>query len=292
MLNSFKLVLKSNYQIFKGIRRLLSVAGFFEQKANAVTDEFWSGRIEQVLQCPDNEKIRRVPNAGLIEGDTQMMHNGVRIHVGSYYGDGNTVLLWRNKGVHEPQEEKVFEEILEYLPSNATMLELGAFWAFYSMSFQRKIRSGTNYLIEPDPHALLSGKHNFRLNGFTGHFFNYGISDTCEAKPGMTPTITVDQFLTDQKIGHLHILHSDIQGYELKMLSGAKNNLQAGNIDYVFISTHSNELHESCKSFLVEMDYQILCDANLDETFSWDGLIVAKHSRISTPETLSISKRK
>lgn len=292
MLNSFKLVLKSNYQIFKGIRRLLSFAGFFEQKANAVTDEFWSGRIEQVLQCPDNEKIRRVPNAGLIEGDTQMMHNGVRIHVGSYYGDGNTVLLWRNKGVHEPQEEKVFEEILDYLPSNATMLELGAFWAFYSMSFQRKIRSGTNYLIEPDPHALLSGKHNFRLNGFTGHFFNYGISDTCEAKPGMAPTITVDQFLTDQRISHLHILHSDIQGYELKMLSGAKNNLQAGNIDYVFISTHSNELHEGCKSFLMEMDYQILCDANLDETFSWDGLIVAKHSRISTPETLSISKRK
>lgn len=217
------------------------------------------------------------------------MHNGLKIHVGSYYGDGITVLLYKNKGVHEPQEEKVFEQVLSLLPPGSTMLELGAFWGFYSMSFQARIKNGRNFLIEPDSHALLIGKHNFRLNKFTGYFFNYFISD--ENLPGHVPTITVDQFLADNKMTHLSILHSDIQGFELKMLTGARHSLIEGKIDYLFISTHSNELHQGCIDYLINLDYKILCDANLDETYSWDGLIVAKHKNISGPDSFEISKR-
>jgi len=289
MINSLKILLKRNYFLFKLLRFPLSIFGFFKRKSAAIVDESWRERINVVLESPDNKLIKRVANAGQIEKDIQVMHNGVKIHVGSYYGDGATVLLHRNKGVHEPQEEKVFEQVLSFLPANSTMLELGAFWGFYSMSFQAKIKNARNFLIEPDPHALISGKHNFRLNNFKGIFFNYFVSD--ENVPGKVPTITVDQFLADNAIPHLSILHSDIQGFELRMLAGAKNSLTNGKIDYIFISTHSNDLHRSCIDYLMNYDYKILCDANIDETYSWDGLIVARHKNISIPESLQISKK-
>jgi hypothetical protein len=183
----------------------------------------------------------------------------------------------------------VFNEIIKLAPPNSTMLELGAFWAFYSMSFLRKVENGVSYLIEPDPHALLSGKNNFKLNNLKGNFYNYYVSDTNSA--GQVPTTTVDHFLETNNIPRLHILHSDIQGYELKMLIGAAQHLKDGTIDYIFISTHSNDLHDQCINYLKKYEYQILCDANLEETYSWDGLIVAKHKNIKGPTQLSISKR-
>jgi hypothetical protein len=265
------------------------LTGYFKRKVNSPVEDIWTGRIGTVMLSPDNQSITRVHGAGEIDRDLQIMHNGVKIHVGSYYGDGNTVLLHKNKGVHEPQEEKAFEEILTQLPANSTMLELGAFWAFYSMSFQKKIKNGINYLIEPDPHALLSGKNNFKLNKMKGHFFNYYVSST--ELPGSVPTISIDRFLELNMISRLTILHSDIQGFELKMLEGAAHHLQEAKIDYIFISTHSNELHADCIEYLKGFDYQILCDADLDETYSWDGLIVAKHIRVRGPNTLHISKK-
>lgn len=289
-MNFLKLALKHNYRMFKLLRLPVVAIGAFKRKAYAVVDDFWRSRIDLVMESPDNAFISRVDNAGKIEGDVQVMHNGLKIHVGSYYGDGNTVLLHQNKGVHEPQEERVFNEVLELLPRDATMLELGAFWSFYSMTFQAKIDNGVNFLIEPDPHALLSGKHNFRLNNLKGKFFNYFISD--ENVPGRIPTITVDQFLEDNRITHLDVLHSDIQGFEMKMLVGAQSSMKQGKIDYLFISTHSNDLHHACIKFLDQFGYKIMCEADLDATYSWDGLIVARRAALQGPESFEIYKKR
>lgn len=64
----------------------------------------WNKRIALVIESPDNSKIKRVGNAGKIEGNFQIMHNGQRIHIGSYYGKPIVTMLKKNKGVHEPQE--------------------------------------------------------------------------------------------------------------------------------------------------------------------------------------------
>jgi len=286
---SISLLLKSNYFLFKAVRIPLAMTGYFKKKISSPIEDTWVNRINTVLLSPDNQRIKRVRGAGEIKGDIQIMHNGLKIHAGSYYGDGNTVLLYRNHGVHEPQEEKVFEEIIRLLSPQSVMLELGSFWGFYSMSFQQQVANGINYLIEPDPHALLSGKNNFRLNNLKGNFFNYYVSDTIVG--GKVPTTTIDSFLRTNKIQRLNILHSDIQGFELKMLLGASQYLKEGKIDYIFISTHSNELHNECKNYLQGFEYQILCDADLDETFSWDGLIVAKYKNLAGPDNLVISKK-
>lgn len=289
MISQISLWIKSTYPLFKLVRNALSWTGYYKGILKKEPPADWKERIDTVMRCPDNQLISRVANAGEISGDTQVMHNGIRIHIGSYYGDGNTHLLYRNRGVHEPQEEKVFDEIVKLLPPDATMIELGSFWAFYSMTFLMHRPAGKSFLVEPDHHALVSGKNNFRLNNLRGSFFNHFVGDA--VVPGAVSTITVDHFMTEHRLQRLNMLHADIQGAELNMLKGAMNGLRSRTIDYIFISTHSNDLHTQCMELLESVGYRVLCDADLDETFSWDGLIVACGPHIHEPASLGISRR-
>src|SRR5579862_10039493 len=72
------------------------------------------GRFREVISDPLNLLIERVPMAGVVEGDEVCLHNGIRVPVagsGAYYG-GFSDLLVLNRGVHEPLEEYVFQEVL------------------------------------------------------------------------------------------------------------------------------------------------------------------------------------
>lgn len=243
---------------------------------NSVVDDYWQERIDDVLSCPDLNKIDKVPQAGSVINNCQIMHNGVMIFLGSYYGYGNAFagmhqMLKYSKGVHEPQEEYVFQEILKRINPGSSMLELGSYWSFYSMWFNKTIKDAVNYMIEPDARCLYSGKKNFKLNKLKGNFFQYYLGDKVDSDK----MITVDFFIEKNKISFLSILHADIQGYELDMLKGARSSLANKQIEYLFISTHSNELHEACLNYLKSLSYNIVCESNLDETFSYDGLIVA-----------------
>ncbi|MEO5976546.1 MAG: FkbM family methyltransferase [Chryseolinea sp.] len=290
LLDSLKLLIKSNYFLFKAARYPLTLIGYYEKKARSKVDASWKERIDRIVSAPDNANIKRVESAGKIERDFQMMHNGLKVHVGSYYGDANTVLIAENAGVHEPEEEFAFAQVLTYISPGAIMVELGAFWGYYSMFFQQSVKDAKNYMIEPDRHALLSGINNFKLNGLKGEFHRYFISDV-ESNDQDPPTISIDAFVRQKSISQINILHSDIQSFELKMLHGAVRSLNKRIIDYIFISTHSNELHDDCKSFLQEHKYLILCDATLEESYSWDGLIVARRVEMQGPQSLEIHKR-
>src|SRR3954464_7231994 len=69
---------------------------------------FWPQRYKDVLSSADNAFIPRVPDAGKVIDGAQVMHNGLRIARGSYYGYPITRMLRLNRGVHEPQEERAF----------------------------------------------------------------------------------------------------------------------------------------------------------------------------------------
>ena len=105
------------------------------------------------------------------------------------------------------------------------------------------------------------------------------------------PYFSVDHLMKKHHITHLHVLHSDIQGYESKMLEGCKEAFNKRTIDYFFISTHSQELHNQCITKLQSAGYTILCDADLDESYSVDGVIVAKRMEVPGPDKIDISKR-
>ncbi len=250
----------------------------------------WQQRIDTVLASPDNARLPHVENAGQLFKDHQLMHNGLKITLGSYYDYGNTHLLLQNRGVHEPQEEFAFMEILKSIPSGAVMMELGSYWAFYSMWFAKSVTNARCLMIEPDPHKMNFGKLNFALNGLQGTFESGFIADIPNLKPAI-PYFTVDQLMTRHHINRLHILHSDIQGFEGAMLKGASDALANKKIDYLFISTHSQQLHPLCMDSLKAHDYQIVCEADLEKSYAVDGLIVAKRPGAAGPDRITISKR-
>ena len=270
-------------------RFLLSWQGDTVLKTLPVSDE-WQLRIADVLNCPENSQIPRHPLAGRIVNGVQYMHNGLKIQAESYYGFEIAKMLYENKSVHEPQEEYVFAQVLRSLPSDATILELGSYWGFYSMWFLTERPQATAYLVEPDAANLRKGQANFKLNGLRGHFTNAFISDKSIVTKSV-PTFCVDDFLEKNELDFIHILHADIQTYELKMLEGALKSVQNRQIGYVFVSTHSNDLHQKCLDWLKAHDFIIISEVDLDDTFSFDGLIVGRSKYYGGIDPLSISRK-
>lgn len=244
----------------------------------------WDNRIKLVKECEDNIHIPKSENAGKVIDGYFRMHNDLKIVPNSYYGFCMLKMLMENEGVHEPQEEKVFNEILNYIEPGSTMIELGSYWGFYSMWFQQKIK-GRNILVEPIKENLEFGKKNFEINNMSGSFHQFFVDSYSD-----NDRISVDKIFEIEKLEKVAICHSDIQGYELNMLKGSINNLDK--IDYFFISTHTNEIHKECIDFLIHNGFLILCSHNMDESYSYDGLIVAKSkSVINGPTNLNVSKR-
>src|SRR5215470_628978 len=115
----------------------MSVGATLPVKAS---DTDFLGRFREVISDPLNLLIERVPQAGIIERNEVYLHNGNRVPVsgaGVYYGPFSQLLVI-NRGVHEPLEEYVFQEVLKNLPASPLMIELGSYWAHYSMWLKKK----------------------------------------------------------------------------------------------------------------------------------------------------------
>ena len=121
-------------------------------------------RFNTILSDPTNDLIPKCENAGVCIDDVITMYNGVKIQNQSYYDNFSDILLL-NKGIHEPQEEYVFSKVLDNIHSKKPlMIELGSYWAFYSLSFLQKHNNGKTICIEADEDLLSKGKNNFDLN--------------------------------------------------------------------------------------------------------------------------------
>jgi hypothetical protein len=95
--------------------------------------------------------------------------------------------------------------------------------------------------------------------------------------------------MKQKRIDFIDILHSDIQGYESDMLNSLRKELREKKIGYLFISTHSDQLHSESLRILIENDYIIVCHSDLKNSFSYDGLIVAKSSVYPGIDKIDIS---
>jgi hypothetical protein len=271
------------------LKQILFHFSWYERKTFIDTiNQEWEERINITKSSPDLEKFVLCRNAGKMVSGKLIMHNGIKIYPLSYYNKNYYNLLQQTKGIHEPQEELVFSEILKLIKPNSTMIELGSYWSYYSMWFNKTIIGSKNYMIEPEIAQLLYGKNNFRINRLKGSFFKYYI-DNHSSFDKKNPIISIDDFVRMKRIDKISILHSDIQGFELKMLEGAQKSCDNKIIDFVFISTHSNELHEQCIEKLHNYNFNIICSFNLDESFSVDGLIVAHKSEIKLPEEILLN---
>ena len=253
----------------------------------------------------DCASIPKVKDAGALvhahDGGVayQVMHNGIKVRLNSYYGDLNTDIISHLKGHHEPQEERVFYEVLNSLPQDICMIEAGSYWGYYSMWAQREKRRVRNILIEPvDDHARV-GFDNFALNGMHAEFIRAYVGATSESPHTKKfeneaiadlERISIDDLMKRVDIEFAHIVHADIQGAEDDLLAGAIESVRASRIGYFFISTHGHDVHARCRAFLQEHEFRIVAEHSRSESFTTDGLIVARAREYPGLDSVSIQK--
>lgn len=239
-----------------------------------------AGRIRNIRDDPCNERIVRGPHAGQIIDGHLVTHNGL---LANPVDPGYVRLLQGNGGCHEPQEEYVFQEVLKHIPRGGRMVELGAYWAFYSMWFAKEVADAKCICVEPRKKNLKVGQYNFAKNGLIAEFIRSKIG---------CGRLGVDDFLKAKQWDFVDILHADIQGAEHEMLCSAEQSLRAGKIGYVFVGTHSQELHYQCKAVLERCGYVTIAHADFDHgTYCSDGVLVARHKDITGLEPLDLPLR-
>jgi hypothetical protein len=238
------------------------------------SDNDFAGRFREIIMDPLNLLINRVHNSGTLNEDRVILHNGIEVRYSgdyAYYGDFSQILIL-NRGVHEPLEEFIFQELLKKLPESSSMIELGAYWGHYSMWLKKTKLNSKTTLVEAEEHNLNVGKFNFNRLGFTANFIQQRVGHR---------NFSIDKFFNENSIDHLNLLHSDIQGYELEMIIDSSNTLSNYAIDYLMISTHSQSLHYSVIEHLVKHNYDIEVTSDFDnETTSCDGFILASSPKI------------
>jgi FkbM family methyltransferase len=254
-----------------------------------------AARADMTASCRDCDRIPKVPDSGKVvsfrDKRVQVMHNGVRVIADGYYGQWMTGIIERLRGHHEPQEEAVFHEILKHVPSNATMLELGGFWSYYSLWFKSQHGDQRRaFVVEPDPNHLAVGRINAGLNDQEIIFLQACIGTepapavaftTESAGTVQIPQISVTSLLRQHDLAHLDVLHCDTQGAETAIIQSCENLFRDKRITFGIFSTHSHHIsgdpltHQRCLAMLREYGGVILAEHDVHESFSGDGLIAA-----------------
>jgi FkbM family methyltransferase len=271
-------------------------------------------RVEMTSACRDTDVLEKVPDAGrVLEEDghrVQVMFNGVRVPAGGYFGDWMSEIIERLDGHHEPQEELVFHEIMKHVPASGAMIELGAFWAYYSAWFMRG-HAGTRRAIavEPDAVHLEVGRETARLNDVEIEFVHACVGDhhedlvefdTADGHGTFSiPMVTVPDVMAQHGLDRLEILHCDTQGQELGVIHSCEELLRDGRIRFVVVSTHSHHIsgdpltHQECLATLARYGGRILAEHDVHESFSGDGLIVASFGDpVDWPADLHLSRNR
>jgi FkbM family methyltransferase len=265
------------------------------------TDDLWrmseQERMEMTISCRDTDYIKKVKDAGVIKKqngvEVQVMHNGLLVKNGGYHGTWMSDIITSLKGHHEPQEEKIFYEVLKRLEPGATMIELGCFWSYYSVWFNTAVKDAKNICCEPDPVNLALGKENASLNNTKDMNFVQSaagaddgamidiVMESDMPNTASVPVRTVDSLLREFRWKKLDILHMDVQGFEMSALQGALESIKAKKVRFLFVSTHhylfsdNPNTHGECMAFIKENGGSIISSHTIPESFSGDGLIVA-----------------
>ena len=253
-------------------------------------------RISMTARCQDAAPIPKVAEAGTVQLEpdgtrVQIMHNGLKVLADGYDGEWVTRLITLCRGHHEPQEERIFHEVVSRLPAAATMLELGGYWAYYSLWFMHGWPGRRAVIVEPDPAHRDIGERNARLNGLAAEFVSGFLGgkpepatlfQTEDSGDVLLPCVSVPQVMERRGIGTLDLLHCDVQGVELEVLESCQDLFRRGCIRWVFVSTHAHLIsgdpltHQRCLTVLRNVGGSIEAEHDVHESFSGDGLIVAR----------------
>jgi FkbM family methyltransferase len=228
------------------------------------------------------------------------MHNGVVVREGCYAGAWMTEIIRQLHGHHEPQEELAFHTVLERLAADTpspTMVELGSYWAYYSLWARKRIPSIRLVLVEPDRGNLEVGAHNLELNEMTGntsivhaavgedHGATVTLTWESDGRRHRTPQVSLGGLIDDLGLEQVDLLLCDVQGAETAALRGGAAVLADRRVRFLVVSTHHHHIsgdpltHQRCLEMLVEAGAHIIAEHSVSESCSGDGLIAASMDR-------------
>ena len=271
-------------------------------------------RVQLTLSSRETDVIDKVPGAGgFLEIDgvpVQVMHNGVLVVKDGYLGPWQTAVIASLHGHHEPQEEVLFHAVLERLAETgggASMVELGAWWSYYSLWFKHRFSESVIVGIEPDLPFLETGRKNYALNGVDDSLLLHGVVGpqpgellsfiaASDGLPHEVRQYGLPELLDLAKVSSFDLVLADIQGAELTFLDTSGESLAEGSVRFLFISTHdpiisgSATTHGEVLHRVQELGGHIVAEHSVSESLSGDGLIVASFDLQDRDFSVEISR--
>jgi FkbM family methyltransferase len=255
-------------------------------------------RVALTVSCSDSASIPKVENAGAIverEGQpVQVMHNGLIIEEGCYYGPWMTEIISQLRGHHEPQEELVFHRILDRIDSTShapVMVEFGSFWTYYGMWFAKTLPGSRVIAVEPDPGYLPVGERNCRLNKLSAQFtFIQGMIGDLPGEPtnflaesdGLSYQVLqhdLASVMAATEVDYIDLVLADVQGAESVLVRRGQGDFASRKVRFLIVSTHHHSIsgdpltHQRVLSALEDAGAHVIAEHSVSESFSGDGLI-------------------
>ncbi|MBJ7518234.1 MAG: FkbM family methyltransferase [Solirubrobacteraceae bacterium] len=271
-------------------------------------------RVALTVAARDTDRIPKVPGAGRVieQGGvaTQIMHNGVRVEEGCYYGAWMTEIIHRLRGHHEPQEEWAFHCVVERLrrdTESPVMVEFGSFWAYYSLWVAHELPGSRCVLVEPDEAHLQVGIRNFELNGLrpdatrhaavgAHHGETIALRYESDGETRTVPVVSLDGLREELQLARVDLVLCDTQGAELDAIAGCAGAIRDRALRFMVVSTHHHTItgdpltHQRCVERLTSLGAHILVEHTVHESASGDGLIVASFDERDAGVTIDVSR--
>ena len=268
----------------------------FSPRLNAFPDH--PKRIALTLSCRDCDALPKVSDAGRfreVDGVTvQVMHNGVLVEKDAYCGAWITEIIRCLRGHHEPQEELIFSRMVERLlatEERPSMIELGSWWAYFSLWFRRALPRSHVVAMEPDQRFLEVGRRNFGFNRESATFIHGAIGPhpgetmrfLAESDGGFhdVPQYDVAALMSLGGLDRISLLLADIQGAETILIEQLRPLIARGCIRFLLISTHHHSIsgdpmtHQKVLAEIQAGGGHVIAEHTVGESFSGDGLIAA-----------------